>query len=142
VSCQAVVERMSSVGMPRLIRDHLIALFADETQNLNPSVLSRMTVIPGDIGIGEKTIQAILNNPGRVPDARTLIAIGRALGENHEDYYEWPIAAARAAAGATPEAGRRRAADAARKAAARRRAGRRPEPREDPDAKPGKDHAA
>ena len=141
VGCQDVAQRIASVGVPKLIRDRLVELF-DVKPELNPSVLSRMTVIPGeDIGIGEKTIQAIITNPGRVPEARTLEAIARALGENHEDYYEWPIAAARRDAAATPAAGRRRAADATRKAAQRRSA-RQTKPQEDPGENPGSGRAA
>lgn len=127
--------------MPKLIRDRLVELFSGRP-DVNPSVLSRMTVVPGeDIGIGEKTIQAILRNPGRVPEARTLEAIARALGENHESYYEWPIAVARRDFAATREAGRRRAADAARKAA-RRRSESQSTPRADPDEKPERGRAA
>lgn len=107
--------------MPKLIRERLMQLFAERPE-LNPSVLSRMTVVPGDIGIGEKTIQAIIKNPGRVPEARTLEALARALHENHEDYYEWPIAAAKRQAAATPEATRKREADALRKRAQRQAA--------------------
>lgn len=128
------------MAVPKLIRDRILeAIAADD--GLNVSTLSRRTPIPGDGGVGEKTIQALLDNPGRVPETRVIEAVARALGDDHESYYEWPIAVARRDARMTPKAGRRRAADAARKAA-RRQSGRQSKPPTDHDEKPGKGQAA
>ncbi len=125
--------------MPKLIRDRLLEALADP--DLSVSVLSRMTVTEGDIGIGDKTIQGLLSNPGRLPTSRTLIAIARALGDDPRDYYEWPIAEEQRKAAATPKAGQRRAVDAARKAA-KRQSERQSKPPIDPDEKPEKGQAA
>lgn len=80
-------------GVPRLIHEALPLL--REQRKLSRSRLSRMTVQPGNAGIGEKTIQALEDNPGRVPEARIIEAIANALGVPPEHFYEWPIAVAR-----------------------------------------------
>lgn len=59
------------------------------------SVLSRQTAREGDAGVGEKTIEAIERNLGRVPEARIIEALARALAVQPDDFYEYPIAVAR-----------------------------------------------
>jgi len=49
----------------------------------------------GDTGVGEKTIQAIEANRGRVPEAWIIESIAAALDIAPEDFYEYPIAVAR-----------------------------------------------
>lgn len=119
--------------MPKLIRDRLLEAF--RADDMNASVLSRRTTTEGDEGIGEKTIDAIIKNPGRCPTAHTLECIARGLGDNHEQYYEWPMAEARRDAAANPKAVRKRAAGAARKAA-QRRSVKPQEPQADPNGNP------
>lgn len=121
MGCQGLAERIASriVVPPELISELLPRLRT--ARGWSTSILSRMTVAPGeDPGIGEKTIQAIEANPGRVPEARILRALARALEVAPEEFYEWPIALVRETGAATPAAERRRAIDAARKAAQRR----------------------
>jgi transcriptional regulator with XRE-family HTH domain len=106
--------------VPELIHQLLPRLRAE--RDWSTSVLSRMTVDAAshDEGVGEKTIQAIEKNAGRVPEARIIESLARALDIEPGQFYEWPIAVARRDSAATPEAERRRAVDAARKAAQRR----------------------
>lgn len=120
--------------MAKLIRERILERIEGD-KSMNPSVLSRLTVVPGeDIGIGEKTIQAILDNPGRVPEVKTLVALARALGDDHADYHEWPIAVARAGAKNTDAARKKREADALRKRAQRQAE----HPSDAPDTKPAR----
>lgn len=81
--------------------------------------LSHATVRVGDLGVGERTIQLLEATPGRVPEADIIEALAAALDVNPEEFYEYPIAAARRTAAATPEATRKREADALRKRAQR-----------------------
>jgi hypothetical protein len=59
------------------------------------SELSRRTASPGGRYVPEKTIQALEENAGRVPEAEIIEALALALKVPPEDFYEWPIALAR-----------------------------------------------
>lgn len=79
--------------MPQLIADLLREL--REERGLSRSRLSRLTVGPGNEGVGEKTIQALETFPGRVPQAEIVEALAAALEVPPETFYEYPIALAR-----------------------------------------------
>lgn len=79
--------------MSQLIADALRELRQD--RGLSRSRLSRLTVRPGNEGVGEKTIQALETFPGRVPQAEIIEALAAALEVAPERFYEYPIALAR-----------------------------------------------
>ena len=85
--------------MPRLMYEELRAL--REGAGLSRSRLSRLTVGPGDAGVGEKTIQALETYPGRIPEADIIETLARALGVEPGHFYEYPVALARRDARAT-----------------------------------------
>lgn len=81
------------VGQPKLMHELLRELRSE--RGLSRSKLSRRTVLPGQEGVPEATIEKIEVTPGRVPDAEIIEAIARALEVKPDLFYEYPIAVAR-----------------------------------------------
>lgn len=76
--------------MPTLIHELLRSM--REERQWSRSQLSRQTIRQGQEGVGEKTIQSIEENPGRVPEARLIEDLAAAFGVPPETFYEYPIA--------------------------------------------------
>lgn len=96
----------------RLIHEELLALRT--TKKLSRSQLSRATVREGFAGVPESTIEALEKNPGQMPAAATIKALADVLGVDPDHFYEWPIAAAKAARVPKPSVVRRAKAAAQR----------------------------
>jgi hypothetical protein len=75
---------------PRLMHEVLRELRGP----MSRSHLSRLTVGPGQVYVGEKTIQALEEELGRVTKAEIIEALATALGVEPDVFYEYPIALA------------------------------------------------
>lgn len=112
--CTRTIDVLSS-GLYTTCMDPMAELIADllpalkEKRGLSWSELSRRTVAPGNPGIGEGTIKALVKEKhrGRVPDAEIIEALAAALDVEPGVFYEYPIAAARRVARTTRQAAAR-----------------------------------
>ncbi len=86
-----------------------------EAKGWTPDLLSAKTMSGDTLAITPQGIKQAERAAGRVPEARTLEALAKALGVEPEEFYEYPIAVARRDAATSPEAIRKRETDALRK---------------------------